>query len=321
MYLSVLRYIFKSRSKKGYYDLNKKAEPFFRDILNLIYDWELQNLNQIQSNYSAIDLGDIKNKTCVQVTAENTAKKITHTIKKFEEKKLSSIYDRLIVLIITDKKNYSTEFTTSGKFEFDQDRDIKDIDDILADIEDLQIEKLEKLHDYLKRELSAIVAVTAEPSSLLAKAEKRVNLPPKSGAKFLDYLEYEDSEKKKGLVDLLEFYGRLSSLPKRSREYLHLIIINGTKSSVISGERFTILPRKLENLSNLSDKEVAYEFRILEQAGIASYDDSDRPPFIEVSFFMDTGVELIGALKDFAGTEDDLVKIIVDCDFTILDSI
>jgi len=38
MHLSVLRYIFKSKSKLQQYDLNKAAENFFRDFLNVAFD-------------------------------------------------------------------------------------------------------------------------------------------------------------------------------------------------------------------------------------------------------------------------------------------
>ncbi|WP_290705343.1 SMEK domain-containing protein, partial [Amphritea sp.] len=66
MYLSVLRYIFKSRSKRGLYDLNKKAEPFFQKLFNIIYSWNLIDLNDIQANYPAIDLGDESQGVCIQ---------------------------------------------------------------------------------------------------------------------------------------------------------------------------------------------------------------------------------------------------------------
>ena len=320
MYLSILRYIFKSRTKKGQYDLNKKAEPFFKNIMNIVYDWNLIDLNEIQSNYPAIDLGDSQNKVCVQVTAENGSSKISKTVDKFVEKSLYKSYSRLILLIITDKKNYTVQFDTGGHFSFSKTSDIKDIDDLLTDIEKLSLEKLTELHQFLKAELSTIIEATAEPSSLLAKAEKKIHLPPKDGGKLFTHLEYEDEEKKKGISDLKKFYKCLTDLPKNTREYLHFIVMNGTKASVWGNNRITIQPRKLESLLKLSTQTSNEEFRILEESGIASYDDSDVPPFIEVSFFMDTGVELFSALKEYSKSEAELLKIIVDCDFTKLDA-
>jgi hypothetical protein len=100
-----------------------------------------------------------------------------------------------------------------------------------------------------------------------------------------------------------------------------LIIINGGESSTIGNNRIVIQPRKIEGKANLTRDESTEEFKILEEANIASYDDSDYPPYIEVSFFLDTGLELLSALKEYAGTENDLIKIIVDCDFALLDSV
>ncbi|MEQ1519339.1 MAG: hypothetical protein ABL931_22925 [Usitatibacteraceae bacterium] len=39
MNLSILRYIFKAKSKQGHFDLNIQAEAFFRDVLNAVYGW------------------------------------------------------------------------------------------------------------------------------------------------------------------------------------------------------------------------------------------------------------------------------------------
>ncbi len=86
MHLSVLRYIFKSKSKRGHYDLNKASESFFRDFMNEVYGWKLANMNTIQSNYPAIDLGDKVNRICVQVTAENSSTKIKIQSKNLKKK-------------------------------------------------------------------------------------------------------------------------------------------------------------------------------------------------------------------------------------------
>lgn len=301
--------------------MNKKAEAFFREILNIVYDWNLRNLNAIQNNYPAIDLADSTTKVCIQVTAENSSSKISKTISKFREKKLYKNYNRLILLVITDKKNYTAQFQTGGEFAFSKTDDIKDIDDLLTDIERLPLEKLNELHEFLKKELSAIISATAEPNSLLAKAEKRISLPPTNGEKFFAYLQCEDDERKQGLSDLKEFYERLTDLPQRTRQYLYLIITRGSASSRFGDKGIAILPRKLESLLDLSQEESAEEFRILEKANIASHDEEARRPLIEVSVVMDTGVELLEALKEFAQPEDVLRDIIVNCDFTKLDTV
>ena len=52
----------------------------------------------------AIDLVDPKNRIAVQVTSDNSSTKIKHTIEEFNKNKAYQSYDRLIVLILTQKK-------------------------------------------------------------------------------------------------------------------------------------------------------------------------------------------------------------------------
>ena len=56
-------------NRSGYQDANKDAENTFCFILNIIYDYQLENLNKIKNNFPGIDLGDDKNRISVQVTS------------------------------------------------------------------------------------------------------------------------------------------------------------------------------------------------------------------------------------------------------------
>lgn len=318
MYLSVLRYIIKSRTKKGLYDLNKQSEPFFRDLLNQVYGWDLENLNQIQWNYPAIDLGDPTKSVCVQVTAQSDSTKIHGTIKKFVEKALYNEYERLIVLIVTDKKSYTFKPDTKEKFTFDAKRDILDVDDVLSKIETLPLASLEDIHDFLATELSAVVSVLADKSSLLAQAEAKIELPPSNANKLFDFLQYTPEELAQGREDVLSFYKLVTALPKRTREYLLIFATRGETPSGIGCNGIVISPRALESFCGLSRNESAEEFRILESKGIADvYDEHGQE--IRVLYGMETGVDLIGALKEYCDDEKKLYKLLVECDFKHLD--
>ena len=94
------------------YDINIVAEDFFPGLLNLIYGYELKNANYLEKNAPAIDLVDPKNRIAVQVTSDNSSTKIKHTIEEFNKNKAYQSYDRLIVLILTQKKKYSSNFDT-----------------------------------------------------------------------------------------------------------------------------------------------------------------------------------------------------------------
>ena len=104
--LILLKYYVQNQNKSGLYDINIYCEDFFIDILNETFDWKLENLNQEYINYPAIDLGDINNRICIQVTSTIDSIKIKDTIKKFLEKKLYNNYDELFIFILGDKKEY-----------------------------------------------------------------------------------------------------------------------------------------------------------------------------------------------------------------------
>ena len=142
------------RNAVNLYDINIVAEDFFPGLLNLIYNYELRNINHLEKNAAAIDLYDLKNKLSVQVTSDNDSTKIKHTIKEFNENESYKVYDRLIILILTQKKNYSTEFDTAGKFVFDKKKDIWDVESLIKDIRKLETEKLKAINEYLSNELN-----------------------------------------------------------------------------------------------------------------------------------------------------------------------
>lgn len=104
------------------YDINIIAEDFFPGLLNLIYGYELKNANHLEKNAPAIDLIDRKNRIAVQVTSDNSSTKIRHTIAEFNKNQAYHLYDRLVVLILTQKKKYSSDFDTQGLFFFRKDK-------------------------------------------------------------------------------------------------------------------------------------------------------------------------------------------------------
>lgn len=135
------------------YDINIVAEDFFPGLLNLIYGYELKNANHIENNAPAIDLVDKKNGIAIQITSDNSSTKINHTIEEFIKNKSYQWYDRLVVLILTQKKKYSTAFNTQGMFAFEKTRDIWDVKDIIKDIRKLDTEQIKKISEYLSEEL------------------------------------------------------------------------------------------------------------------------------------------------------------------------
>jgi hypothetical protein len=156
--LGVLSYQVEYRNSINLYDINIVAEDFFRDFLNLVYDYKLINLNSIDKNTSSIDLGDKESSLSIQVTSDNSSTKIKKTIDKFNENNLYKQYKRLVILILTQKKKYTATFSTEGKFSFDKKSDVWDFKKIISDIRDLDIEKLKLIADFLDMEMNRVVS-------------------------------------------------------------------------------------------------------------------------------------------------------------------
>ena len=74
-------------------DINHAAEDFYCGLLNLVYDYNLKNINITEQNAAAIDLGDEQEKISIQVTSTSTLAKTKYTVEKFIEKKL---YKKLV---------------------------------------------------------------------------------------------------------------------------------------------------------------------------------------------------------------------------------
>lgn len=136
----------------SYYDINITSEYFYCNFLNLIYDYNLKNANAITKNIKAIDLIDEEGKMAIQVTSENTSTKIKKTIQKFEEAKQYQKYNKLKILILTTKKSYTAKFS-SKHFTFDTKNDIIDTTDICNFLKDKEVDFLEKVSNYLEKEI------------------------------------------------------------------------------------------------------------------------------------------------------------------------
>lgn len=152
--LALLMQQVEMRNAINLYDINIIAEDFYAGLLNSIYDYHLINLNTVDKNATAIDLGDKHAKISIQVTSDNDSSKIKHTIDKFIENKYYETYDRLILLIITRKKKYSTTFDTKKTFDFDKSRDIIDCSDLIKAVNKRETNDLKNISEFLNTELN-----------------------------------------------------------------------------------------------------------------------------------------------------------------------
>ncbi len=142
------------RNTINLYDINIVSETFYAGFLNIVEGWKLINANCTNKNAPGVDLIDETNRISIQVTSDNSSDKIKHTIEKFISSHLYEKYDRLIVLVLTGKRRYTTQFDDRGLFRFDKDRDIWDTADLISKVNVLDTEQLEKVNDFVDREFT-----------------------------------------------------------------------------------------------------------------------------------------------------------------------
>lgn len=155
-YFARLEASVKLNNSNGLTDINSYSEDFFCNILNKIFDLNLINLNTVKTNFPSVDLGDVDRQISIQVTSENTNKKIKETIKKFDEHALSSKFKTLRFVLISSKKPSSKSKITGPKdVSFDFSKDILCLADLIAEIRSLSVTKINEILSVLKEELDS----------------------------------------------------------------------------------------------------------------------------------------------------------------------
>lgn len=133
-------------------DINIISEDFFCTLLNLVYGYNLINLNKEVSNYPGIDLGDVNQSIAVQVTSNRTRKKVQQTLNTFNKNNYINYFNRLIFFILGDKTKFNRPFDT-GYLSFDVSKDVIDIAQLIRDINKLENQKIQLICDYIDENL------------------------------------------------------------------------------------------------------------------------------------------------------------------------
>ena len=134
-------------------DINVHSENFYRDLLNLAFGYNLVNINIIDPNAAAIDLGDEGHKFAIQVTSTSALTKTRHTVTKFIEKGLHKKYDRLVILNITAKTAHTAPTVGDDTYSLNTKDDIWDIGDLAVRVNDLELSKIQEISNFLNQQL------------------------------------------------------------------------------------------------------------------------------------------------------------------------
>ena len=165
--LNFLAYRIEKRGKINLLDLNIHSETFFAELFNILYDYNLVNLNFIKQNSEGIDLVGTRNKIIIQVSATCTKEKIENSLNKG----IYLFYKDYNFKFISISKEVSnklriTEFENPYNLIFDSQKDILDSTTLLRYILNLEIDKQKILFEFIKKELGEEISTVKVDSNL-----------------------------------------------------------------------------------------------------------------------------------------------------------
>jgi len=164
--IHVLAHRIQTKGKLNILNLHLHSENFYLHFFNLLYGYELVNLNSNTQNIEAIDLIDHKNKIIFQVSATCTKQKIESTLSKNILKKHSD-YSFKFISIARDATDLRTKtFSNPHSVSFDPKNDIFDIKTILNHILTEKIERQRELYKFIKDELGGEIDIIKLDSNL-----------------------------------------------------------------------------------------------------------------------------------------------------------
>lgn len=161
--LNVLAVRVERRGKLNILDLHLHSENFYRDFFNLLYVWNLENLNEVNQNVEAIDLIDKTHKIVIQVSSVNTKQKIEGALTKDSMAEYTGWTFKFISISRTTAALKDKKYNNKFSLRFDPSRDIYDVNSILRELLGLTTDRLQVIASFINKELgNDIFAATLE---------------------------------------------------------------------------------------------------------------------------------------------------------------
>ena len=151
---SYLKTKVEARAKKNLTDAHIISEDFYKDLFNLLGEFgtNFGNDNDRVKNSAYIDLIDEDSKVAIQVTSQNDSGKITGAIQGFFSDSENNNFKLKVLLISKEAKNYRKDFSDRGKYNFNPDEDVIDIDRLTTFI-NKEFDTLKKISNFLDKQI------------------------------------------------------------------------------------------------------------------------------------------------------------------------
>lgn len=151
--IDILKVEIKDSGKLNLLDINVHVEDFFRDLLNLIYGWQLQNMNQRNLNAAGGDLWYDDDKIVIQVSSTTTKDKIQSSIDKLSAEQFAGYRFKFLRIDGDVIKLRKESYNTHNNIVFNPSEDIIDISTLLKDITHLDIDCLRRVYELCEKEI------------------------------------------------------------------------------------------------------------------------------------------------------------------------
>lgn len=136
-------------------DININAEYFFRDLLNMMYGWNLINLNDIQLNTPGIDLLYKERSIIIQVSATNTKRKIQHSLNEINAQEYNGYTFKFLSIAKDAKRLRTNKYKVPNGIIFNPSEDVIDVPQLLKEILRKEIDQQKNLYEFIKKHLSS----------------------------------------------------------------------------------------------------------------------------------------------------------------------
>lgn len=172
--LNFLAYRIKERAKLNLLDINIQTEIFCVDLLNLVYGWNLVDINCEKSNAQAIDLIDKTNKIIIQISSIDQKRKIEMSLQASIMLSFQQYTFKYLCLASNADKLRKMKYSNPYNIRFNPKEDILDISKIINEILYLSIEQQEKIKLLIENEFDKMASniIDENENSLVDELEK-----------------------------------------------------------------------------------------------------------------------------------------------------
>lgn len=209
----------------GLTNLHKHCENFVMRLLNIVYDYDLENLNKKVSTFPGLDLGSVTKGIGYQVTSEKTSPKVDDTIDKVTRYgHYHTFSDIRIFMMLGKQSSYSIQVPTL--FAFDWKKNLWDFDDVLRDIQHLPVNKLKEVFEFMESELPGHIDVLRGKQPAIGDASASIiNMErslQESGTKYFEHFSFRITLRGKTLsVPVL--FEKINEYYSRNQNRVHFL--------------------------------------------------------------------------------------------------